>query len=522
MRKQRLFRWLTLFLLVAAVAAGFLAAADLVGGNKNGVPVAQAGAAGAPNDKAPEAASHHGDPFARVFLVVALLLVCAMVGHFGAWKLKQSPVLGELAVGILVGAMAYQLSAPTATILRHFDQVSVATQKVLVGDVGWKKAMTLTLAAADLSPEEKVQIEEVAAKPEFPQFLLLARILHFFSSFGIVLLLFMAGLESSLEKLKRSGKAAAGLGLIEVSLTFVCCYAVVWLLFPGGKNFAIPLIMAGALCATSVGISARVFQDMKKLDLPEAQVVLGAAILDDILGLIVLAVVTGILTSGAVGLSAIALIVLKAVLFFGAVVWFGIRFLKKDIAFFARLDRTNVRLYFSFCLLLLCAWLADLMGLATIIGAFAAGLILEDQYFEVERTSPEGGHSVESLLAPLQQLFAPLFFVLLGFQVDVSTFADLRVLAGGLLLTLVAIFGKMAATVILKKGYRKLVVGFGLVPRGEVTLIFASLGKSMGILSTSLYSVLIIVVLLTTLVCPPLLKWAVERQEENAPGPGLP
>ena len=250
---------------------------------------------------------------------------------------------------------------------------------------------------------------------------------------------------------------------------------------------------------------------MGRLDLPEAQVVLGAAILDDILGLIILAVVTGILTSGAVGLSTIALIVLKAVLFFAVVVWFGLRFLQKNIAFFARLDQSHVRLYFSFCLLLLCAWLADLMGLATIIGAFAAGLILEDHYFQFVRSTPEGTQSVESLLAPLEQIFAPLFFVLLGFQVDVSTFADPKVLVGGLLLTLVAMFGKMAPTAILKKGYRKLAVGFGLVPRGEVTLIFASLGKSMGILSTSLYSILIIVVLLTTLVTPPLLKWAVER-----------
>ena len=157
------------------------------------------------------------------------------------------------------------------------------------------------------------------------------------------------------------------------------------------------------------------------------------------------------------------------------------------------------------------------MGLATIIGAFAAGLILEDRFFQIDMKSPEGEQSVASLLAPLEYLFAPLFFVLLGFQVDVTTFANLKVLVLGLLLTLVAIFGKMAATLILKKGYHKLVVGFGLVPRGEVTLIFASLGKSMGVLSTSLYSVLIIVVLITTLITPPCLTWALGRSDETAP-----
>jgi Kef-type K+ transport system membrane component KefB len=438
------------------------------------------------------------------------------VGHFVARKLNQSAVLGELLMGILVGALAYQLSGPMVTILRHADQVAAATQKVLQQNVGMQEAIRLTLEEAKLSPEEKSQIQTVVASPQFTQYFLVTRILHFFSSFGVVLLLFMAGLESSLDQLRRAGRTVVGIGFTEVSLTFVSCYLVAWLLTPPGQSPTLPLLVAGALSATSVGISARSFQDMNQLGLPEAQLVLGAAVLDDILSLIILAVVTGILTTGAVAVSTIALIVLKALLFFAAVAWFGIKFLQRDIALFAWLDQSHVKLYFSFGLLLVLAWLADLMGLATIIGAFAAGLILEERYFQVETKSPEGTQSVESLLAPLEHLFAPLFFVLLGFQVDVTTFANPKVLALGLLLTLVAVFGKMAATLILKKGYNRLVVGFGLVPRGEVTLIFASLGKSMGVLSTSVYSVLIIVVLLTTLITPPCLTWALGRSGETA------
>jgi Kef-type K+ transport system membrane component KefB len=513
---KNLLRFLLLLLLLGALCLGFQAISLVPGSNNSGDSLAYAATSAGQAEKPSEAVPHHGDPYARVFLVLALLLICAMAGHFIARKLNQSAVLGELAVGILVGALFYQLSAPTVTILRHSDQVAAATQKVLEQNVGWQEATRLTLAEAKISPEEKEQIQTVLASPQFPQYLLASRILHFFSSFGVVLLLFMAGLESSLERLRRAGKAVAGLGFAEVSLTFVSCYAVVWLLTPGGQSPTLPLLVAGALSATSVGISARSFQDMNKLGLPEAQVVLGAAVLDDILSLIILAVVTGILTTGAVALSTIALIVLKALLFFAAVAWFGIKFLQRDIALFAWLDQSHVKLYFSFGLLLILAWLADLMGLATIIGAFAAGLILEDRYFQIDVKSPEGEQSVESLLAPLEHLFAPLFFVLLGFQVDVTTFADLKVLVLGLILTLVAIFGKMAATLILKKGYRKLVVGFGLVPRGEVTLIFASLGKSMGVLSTSLYSVLIIVVLLTTLITPPCLTWALGRSGETA------
>jgi Kef-type K+ transport system membrane component KefB len=502
---------LLLFLLLAALYAGFQGVSLYSGSNNLGKTLALAATAVPPAEASPEAGPHHGDPYARIFLVLALLLICAMGGHFVARKLKQSAVLGELAAGILVGALAYQLGGPMVTILRHSDQVAAATQKVVQQNVGWQDAVRLTLAEAKLSPEEKDQIQTVAASPQFPQYLLVARILHFFSSFGVVLLLFMAGLESTIDRLRQAGKAVAGLGLAEVCLTFFSCYAVVWLLAPGSQNANLPLLVAGALSATSVGVSARSFQDMNKLDLPEAQVVLGAAVLDDILSLIILAVVTGIITTGTVALSAIALIVLKAVLFFAAVAWFGIKFLQKDIAFFARLDQSRVKLYFSFGLLLLLAWLADLMGLATIIGAFAAGLILEDRFFQVEVPSPGGGATVASLLGPLEHLFAPLFFVLLGFQVDVTTFADPKVLALGLLLTVVAICGKLAATLILTKGYRKLVVGFGLAPRGEVTLIFASLGKSMGVLSTSHYSILIIVVLVTTLITPPCLAWAVAR-----------
>jgi Kef-type K+ transport system membrane component KefB len=502
--------WLILFFL-GVLCAGFQVFFAMPGNSP-----ALASASAPPTEMPSSVAPHHGDPYARVFLVLALLLICAMGGHFIARKFNQSAVLGELAVGILVGALLYQLSGPVVTILRHSDQVAAATQKVLQQNVGWQEAVRLTLAESKLPPEEKAQIQTVVANSQFPQYLLGARIIHFFSSFGVVLLLFMAGLESTIDRLRRAGSVVAGLGFAEVGLTFVSCYAVTWLLIPPGESPTLPLLVAGALSATSVGISARSFQDMNKLGLPEAQVVLGAAVLDDILSLIILAVVTGILTTGAVALSTIALIVFKAVLFFAAVAWFGIKFLQKDIALFARLDQSHVKLYFSFGLLLILAWLADLMGLATIIGAFAAGLILEDRYFQVEVTSPEGGQSVESLLAPLEYLFAPLFFVLLGFQVDVTTFADLRVLTLGLLLTLVAIFGKMAATLILKKGYHKLVVGFGLVPRGEVTLIFASLGKSMGVLSTSLYSVLIIVVLLTTLITPPCLTWALGRRGEAA------
>ena len=144
-------RFLLLFLLLGALCLGFQATSLVPGSNNSGDSLAHASTSAPQTETPSDAAPHHGDPYARVFLVLALLLICAMAGHFIARKLNQSAVLGELAVGILVGALAYQLSGPMVTILRHSDQVAAATQKVLQQNVGWQEAVRLTLAEAKLS-----------------------------------------------------------------------------------------------------------------------------------------------------------------------------------------------------------------------------------------------------------------------------------------------------------------------------------------------------------------------------------
>jgi Kef-type K+ transport system membrane component KefB len=276
-------------------------------------------------------------------------------------------------------------------------------------------------------------------------------------------------------------------------------------------NFNVPIFMGATLGATSIGITARVFRDMNRLGTPEARIVLGAAVLDDILGLVVLAIVTGIIASGAFKIGSVALIMVKAVLFLSVVLIFGRYLLKHQIAFFARLDQSNVKLLYPFCLLLLLAWLADVMGLATIVGAFAAGLILTEESFRTHQGGHFGNQSLEAIIAPLEGVFAPIFFVLMGMQVDIATLADSRVLLLGLSLSAVAVVSKVAAALPLAKGTDRLVVGLGMVPRGEVGLIFASIGRAMGILDLSLYSVVIIMVFFTTLITPPALKWAMDR-----------
>ena len=469
---------------------------------------------GSPAAAAGSAAASHGDPFALVFEVFAILLICAIVGRYGARKLKQSPVLGELVIGIIVGAIMYQLASPTITIIRHSELIGQATSRALNEQISLPEATRAALKNANLPEDQAQKLGQVVLRPDIPRKLLLARAIQLFSSLGVILLLFMVGLECSLEEMAAVGGRATGVALIGMVAPLVLGLMAIKLLFPAADP-NVPIFVGATLSATSIGITSRVFRDMNKLDLSEAKIVLGAAVIDDVLGLILLAVVIGIATGGQIAFSTVGLILFKAALFLGGVIFFGLIFLKKQIAFFTRLDQSTIRLLYPFSLLLLCSWLADTMGLATIVGAFAAGLIIKEEYFPTNEACHFEGQEIRSVLAPLESIFSPIFFVLMGFQVDATTFFDPSVLLTGLVLTLVAVLGKLAASLWLGPGDDKLIVGLGLNPRGEVGLIFASIGKAIGVLDSNLFSTVIVVVLLTTLMTPPLLKWAIERRERR-------
>ncbi|MGC9965879.1 MAG: cation:proton antiporter [Syntrophobacteraceae bacterium] len=460
----------------------------------------------------------HSDPSARVFGVLALIVSCAAIGRLGARKLKQSPVLGELAVGIIVGSILYQFAGPTVTIIRHYDIIQRATEKALAQGEDWHTTVRSSLAQAGLSTEVAERVERVFLSRDFPADLSLAKSIQLFASFGVVMLLFMVGLEVSLKELKAIGGSAAAVAAIGVSLTFILSYFTTSLLLPKAAGFMPPLFAGAAFCASSIGITARILMDMNSLEMTEAKTVLGAAVMDDVLGLIVLAVVTAVATTGRIEVGSLFWILLKTVLFLGAVIIFGIRYLERTVQFLAKLDLGRIKVLYPFALLMLLAWLADKIGLAAIIGAFAAGVIIKEESFDKIGAGSGHDQSVEAILGPIEHLLAPIFFVLIGLQVDVTTLADVKVLLMGLLLTAVAVAGKLAASLGVMGGADRLIVGIGMLPRVEVALIVASMGKSLGVLDNALYSVIIIVVSLTVLITPPLLKWSIERKLNKAPG----
>jgi Kef-type K+ transport system membrane component KefB len=370
--------------------------------------------------------------------------------------------------------------------------------------------------------------------------------LQVFAELGVVILLFQIGLETTVGELVRVGARALAVAVIGVAAPFVLGTFVVgpWLL--PGLELKAYLFLGATLCATSVGITGRVFRDARQLGSPEARIVLGAAVIDDVLGLVILAVVTGFVRSGTVSAAEVAIIVAEAFAFLAGAVVAGRAIAPHLARLLARVsDSMATKLTLLLCVGLGLAWLAHAVGLAPIIGAFAAGLLLEPIFLrdfqepgivrelrpvvqklpaaEAERAGAiledyrERHH--EHLLEPLGHFLVPVFFVYTGMQVKLETLADPGVVLVALGVTAAAVAGKVVAG--LGAGpVDRWVVGWGMVPRGEVGLIFAAIGRQLGVIDERLFSVVVAMVILTTLATPPILAWLLARRAGPERGAG--
>ena len=315
---------------------------------------------------------------------------------------------------------------------------------------------------------------------------------------GVLILLFEVGLESDLGELLRAGPQATLVALVGVAGPFAVGYGVMQGL---GHPALLAVFVGATLTATSVGITARVLRDLGRLQDAAAKVVLGAAVVDDILGLIILAVVTGVAQTGSVSFGTVGLLSGKAIAFLIVAILLGIRLAPTLVRWIGRLQARGTLIVYSVVFAVGLAAVADLMGLATIIGAFAAGLIL---------TTTERREHIEERIKPVADLLVPVFFVTVGMKVQpamLNPFAENTQFSVALLLTAVAVVSKLAAGLaVYQGGVRRWPVAVGMVPRGEVGLIFVGVGLSVGVIAEDLYSALIVVVMLTTFAAPPWLK----------------
>lgn len=364
-------------------------------------------------------------------------------------------------------------------------------------------------------------------------------IINFLAQLGVVILLFQIGLESKIEEMRQVGLRAGLVAIVGVVAPFVLgTYVVGPLLLPGLSGNAY-LFLGAALTATSVGITARVFRDLGKLQSPEAKIVLGAAVIDDVLGLIVLAVVSAIVTAGAVSLGTVSWIFAKSVLFLVGAIGVGHLLAPRIGKIFSRINAgigMKFALVISFCLIF--AYLAELIGLAAIVGAFAAGLVLEPVHFRnfkdpeifddilkslrysdpdeivsvLEVMDDHSERHTEELIEPIGHFFVPLFFVITGMAVQLETLLNPSIIFVALGVTAFAFISKLVAGLV-AGSVQKSLVGWGMVPRGEVGLIFATIGRSLGVVSAEVFSVIVIMVILTTLMTPPVLSSLIKRAD---------
>lgn len=339
---------------------------------------------------------------------------------------------------------------------------------------------------------------------------------------GALLLLFNVGLESTPSEMLAVGGRATLVAFVGVVTPLLLGFGVGTVLQPGA-SWMLHGFLGAMLAATSVGISARVLQDTGALKTPFARIILGAAVIDDVLGLLVLAVISGVITAAqtghSLGLVPVGMIVGKALAFLLGALIVG-SFLSPHVFRTAlRLRSRGVVQALSLGLCFGLAFLADRAGLAPIVGAFAAGLVLEEVHFEGQVR--RGERPLHESLEPLIALLVPVFFVRMGMLVDVRSFASGPILALATGLTIAAVAGKLACALAVPARLSPLAVGLGMMPRGEVGLIFAGMGTKLvldgrPVVDGGTYAAAVFMVMITTLATPPALAWAIRRGSGGA------
>ncbi len=405
----------------------------------------------------------HTDPSASIVLILALILLGAKLGGDLAVRLGQPSVLGELVIGVVIGNLD----------LIGFHALESITSNVMI---------------------------------------------DFLARLGVLLLLFEVGLESTVGQMLKVGVSSLLVAILGVIAPFALGWAVSAWMLPNHSLY-VHLFIGATLTATSVGITARVLQDLGSSQTDEARVILGAAVIDDVLGLVILAVVTGMIlgASGGAALSigGVAIIVGKALAFLVGSLVLGVYLSPRLFSFASHLRARGVLLAFGLAVCFTMSWLANAIGLAPIVGAFAAGLVLEDVHYS--DFTDRGEHTLEHLIEPISSFLVPIFFVLMGMRTNLASFADTSVLTLAAALTLVAILGKQICGLgVIGHKVDRVTVGIGMIPRGEVGLIFANIGLSLKlggerIVDDATFSAVVVMVIVTTMVTPPALKWSLAR-----------
>jgi len=420
---------------------------------------------------------------AAVLLSLVVIYVASKVGGEICARINFPPVLGELVGGVVVGISVLHLLV--------FSEGAVTEPSVLTTFIQQTAGMDGTVASVVASTASEV--------------------ISVLSEIGVMILLFEIGLESDLQGLLKVGPQAAVVAIVGVVAPFTAGTLGLVTLF---HLDLVPAIFAGAaLTATSIGITAKVLAEIQRLTSREGQIIIGAAVLDDILGIIVLAVVASLAKTGTVEVSNVIYLILSSVVFLVGSVVLGRLLSPFFLGMVGRLTTRGSLLIPSLIFAFVLGYVAVILQLEAILGAFTAGLVLGET---------EKRRELEEQILPIADMLVPVFFVCVGARTDISVLNPLEPenRAGLIIasfLVVVAILGKVVtgATVFGQPGINRWAIGIGMVPRGEVGLIFAAVGSASGVLSKSLEAGIIVMVILTTFLAPPLLRLVFKPQAEE-------
>ncbi|MCY7332409.1 MAG: cation:proton antiporter [Pseudanabaena sp. CAN_BIN31] len=419
-----------------------------------------------------------------VLMSLVIIYLASKIGSEIAKRLDLPPVLGELVAGVIVGVSALRLII--------FPEGGFAASDSLV--------MSALQILNQLTPEAVNSIFDSQSE-----------VISVLAELAVIVLLFEIGLESNLRDLKEVGVQAVVVAFVGVAVPFAAGTIGLMYFF---HVAAIPAIFAGAaLTATSIGITSKVLAEIGQLKSKEGQIIVGAAVIDDVLGIIVLAVVASLAKTGEVDIKNVFILLISAIAFlFGSILLGGI-FNKTFVALVEKLKTRGNIVIPAFIFAYLMAFIGNAIHLEAILGAFAAGLVLDET---------DARNELDELIKPIADLLVPIFFVTVGARADLSVLNPMipenrsGLLIAGFLL-LVAIAGKVVTgwVVFGQPNINRLAIGIGMVPRGEVGLVFAGIGTASGAIDKPLEVAIIIMVILTTFLAPPFLRIAFGKQEEQ-------
>jgi Kef-type K+ transport system membrane component KefB len=418
-----------------------------------------------------------------VLLTLIFIYIASKVGSEIAKRLDLPPVLGELVAGVIIGVSALRLVI--------FPEGGFAASDSLI--------MSGLQLLNNLSPEA---VNSIFAEQ--------SEVISVIAELGVIVLLFEIGLESDLRQLKEVGIQAFVVAFIGVTAPFAAGTLGLMYFF---HVAAIPAIFAGAaLTATSIGITSKVLAEIGQLKSKEGQIIVGAAVIDDVLGIIVLAVVASLAKTGEVDITNVAILLVSAIAFlFGAILLGGF-FNKSFVALVDKLQTRGNIVIPAFIFAYIMAFIGNAIHLEAILGAFAAGLVLDET---------DARKELDELIKPVADLLVPVFFVTVGARADLSVLNPMiPENRSGLLIAVfmlaVAIIGKVITgwVVFGIPDINRLAIGVGMVPRGEVGLVFAGIGTASGAIDKPLEVAIIIMVIMTTFLAPPFLRIAFGKPKE--------